>query len=257
MTLVNLEPILRKFLQVALVMVLGFPAFVAHAQPSQWTVTPYAWIAGFDGTVGTFGTGSGLVGRVDVDTSGLSDSIELGGAMLHVNWRSGRWTAFGDWTYANVKADAPTPFTVLYSGVDVKVKGNVVQAYGGYELLGARDSHLDVFGGIRYYDLEAQLGLREGALPGVLLTEDGNWVDGVVGLRWDTRFAGNWEAFASADVGGGGSDVSWQLIGGVGYRFSWGSIVGGWRHLEIDYEKGNFKLDAALSGPFIGAAFRF
>jgi hypothetical protein len=28
--------------------------------------------------------------------------------MLNGNWRDGRWTAFGDWTYAKVESDAPT-----------------------------------------------------------------------------------------------------------------------------------------------------
>jgi hypothetical protein len=241
---------------VVAIAIASFATF-SYAQQDEWRITPYAWIAGFDGTVGTFGADSGLPGRVDVDTSGFSDSLRLGGAMFHANWRRGRWTAFGDWTYANAKVDAPTPFTTLYAGVDVKVKGNIVEAYGGYDLLGTPGNHLDVFGGVRYYNLKVQLGLRENLLPGTLLTEKDDWVDGVVGVRWDARFAGNWEAFASADVGGGGSDLSWQLFGGLGYRFGWGSVVGGWRHLHIDYTKDSFKIDAALSGPIIGASFQF
>jgi len=248
---------MKRLLQFLAAFAAASLATYASAQPSAWRVTPYAWVAGFDGTVGSAGPGSGLIGRIDVDTDSLSDNIHLGGAMLHASWRGGRWTAFGDWTYANVKTDTPTPFAILYSGVDVKLKGNIVEAYGGYDLLGAGDSHLDVFGGVRYYNLKLELGLREGVLPGVLVGEDGSWADGVVGIRWDTRFAPNWEAFASADVGGGGSDLSWQLFGGIGYRFGWGSIVGGWRHLHIDYEKSGFKLDAAISGPFIGASFQF
>ena len=220
-------------------------------------ITPYLWGAGFEGTVGASGSGAGIGGRVDVDTESLSDSLRLAGGMLHVNWRSGRWTAFGDWTYANAKTDAPTPFTTLYAGVDVKVKGHIVEGYGGYEITGARDSHVDLFAGARYYTMELGLGLREGTLPGALLTADHDWVDGVVGARWDTRFAENWEAFASADVGAGGSDLTWQLIGGLGYRFGWGSVVGGWRHLHVDTRKGDFQLDGALSGPFLGASFQF
>lgn len=220
-------------------------------------ITPYLWAAGFDGTVGTASNGSGLSGRVDVDTENLGDSLRLGGAMLHASWRSGRFVAFGDWTYANAKVDSPTRFATLYSGVDVKVKGHVVEGYVGYELTGGRESHVDVFGGARYYTLEVGLGLREGALPGVLLETDRDWVDGVVGVRFDTRFAQNWEAFASADVGAGGSDLSWQVFGGVGYRFPWGSVLGGWRHLHVDTDKPNFRLDGALSGPFLGASFQF
>jgi hypothetical protein len=247
---------MMRALRIACAGILALLSTAAAAQASQWRVTPYLWGAGLDGTVGIDGRDSGLGGRVDVDADGF-DNLRLGGAMVHATWRGGRWTAFGDWTYASAKNDAPTPFATLYAGVDVKAKGHVVEAYGGYELTGARDSHFDLFAGVRYYNLEIELGLREAVLPGVLFSRDSDWVDGVVGARWDTRFAGNWEAFASADVGAGGSDLSWQLFGGVGYRFSWGSIVGGWRHLHIDYEKAGFKLDAALTGPFLGASFVF
>jgi hypothetical protein len=226
----------------------------AIAQAPEWRITPYAWIAGIDGTVGASGSAAGGGGRIDVDGS---TEWDLGGFMLHAAWRSGRVVAFGDWTYANVKTDAPTPFATLYSGVDVKVKGNVVEGYVGYELTGSKTSHVDVFAGARYYDLKTSLGLREGVLPGTLASSDRDWVDGVVGVRFDMMFAPNWEAFASADVGAGGSELSWQLYGGIGYRFGWGSVLGGWRHLHIDYDKGDFRLDAALTGPFIGASFQF
>jgi hypothetical protein len=236
---------------------LAFVACTATAQTDNWRITPYAWIAGFDGTAGLSSGGSGLSGRVDVDSGGLSDNIRLGGAMLHATWRRDRLTAFGDWTYANVKSDSSTPFGTLYAGVDAHVKGNIVEGYGGYELTGARDSHVDLFGGIRYYDLKIGLDLRSGTRPAFGLSGDRDWVDGVAGVRWDTRLANNWEAFASADIGAGGSDLSYQLFGGIGYRFGWGSIIGGWRHLHVDYEKSGFKLDAALTGPFFGASFQF
>jgi hypothetical protein len=240
-------------------MIAALPAVVAasvgHAQSLR--ITPYLWAAGFDGDVGVASGDSGLPGRIDVDTDGLSDSLRLGGFMLHAVWRSGRWAALGDWTYASAKVDSPTRFATLYSGVDVKVKGHVLEGYAAYDFATASDTHVDVFGGVRYYNLKAELGLREGVLPGTLVSADHDWVDGVVGIRFDTRFAGNWEAVASADVGAGGSDLSWQLFGGVGYRFGWGSVVGGWRHLHVDIEKSGFKLDGALSGPFLGVSLVF
>ena len=247
---------MKRALRVVVAIVLSSAASLSLAQ-SGVRITPYLWAAGFDGTVGASGSSAANGGRVDVDTESLTDSLRLAGGMIHGSWRSGRWSVFGDWTYASAKVDAPTPFATLYSGVDVKVKGHIVEGYVGYELTGARDTHVDVFGGARYYDLDVGLGLREGTLPGTLASTDRSWVDGVVGIRWDTRFAGNWEAFASADIGGGGSDLSWQVFGGVGYRFGWGSIVGGWRHLHVDTDKPNFRLDGALSGPFLGASLQF
>jgi len=228
----------------------------AHAAP-EWTVTPYLWVAGFDGTIGTAGGNSGLGDRVTVDFGSLSDNLELRGFMLNGNWRDGRWTAFGDWTYAKVKSDAPTSVPTLYGSVNGEVKGNIVQGNVGYDFGAGGPSHLDLYGGVRYYDLEVRLGLTGGALPGTDLTGDAQWVDGVVGVRWATQFAPNWEGLVQADVGAGGSNLSWQAIGAVGYRFNWGSIVGGWRYLKVDYDDGPYVLDAALTGPFIGAAFRF
>jgi len=229
---------------------------MAAAQAPRWTITPYAWIAGFDGTagLGTSGPGGDLI---QIDAGSLSDSMDLGGFMLHANWRNGPWSVFGDWTYAKVDSDAPTRFQTLYSEIEAEVKGNIVEAYGGYDLLRSPGHHVDVFAGLRYYNLDIKLGLRDAALPGVDRTGKSDWLDGVVGIRGEAALDEHWQVFGSADIGAGGSDLSWQLFAGVGYRFSWGSIVGGWRYLHIDYDKSDFKLDAALTGPFIGASFRF
>jgi len=228
----------------------------AHAAP-EWNFTPYLWGAGFDGTVGTAGGDSGLGDRVSFDFGKLSDNLQLGGFMLNASWRDGRWTAFGDWTYAKVESDAPTNIPVLFASVNGEVKGNVVQGNVGYDFGAGGASHLDVYGGFRYYDLDINVGLTGGAVPGVELRGDAQWVDGVVGVRWATQFAQNWQGYVQADVGAGGSNLSWQAIGAIGYRFRWGSIIGGWRYLKVDYDDGPFVLDAALTGPFIGASFRF
>ncbi len=36
-------------------------------------------------------------------------------------------------------------------------------------------------------------------------------------------------------AGTGQSDLTWQVFGGVGYTFSWGSAVAGWRYLDYDF----------------------
>ncbi|MEO8487193.1 MAG: hypothetical protein ABI585_12745 [Betaproteobacteria bacterium] len=114
-----------------------------------------------------------------------------------------------------------------------------------------------MFAGARYYDLDVKLGLRAGTLADRTLNGDAQWVDGVVGARWATQFAGPWQAYAQGDVGAGGSELSWQVIGALGYRFGWGTVLGGWRYLHVDYDDGPYRLDAALTGPFLGASFRF
>lgn len=78
------------------------------------------------------------------------------------------------------------------------------------------------------------------------------------------------EAFANPlsylwlDVGGFGigSDLTYQVIGTVGYLFDSGvRVFGGWRYFAFDYETEDGGLDKTLdlgySGPVFGASYAF
>ena len=228
----------------------------AAAQPGgspELRLTLYFWIAGFEGTVGAADGG----GRVDTEFSGLLDNLELGGYMLNADWRKERWSVFGDWSHFKVSSDAPSPFGSLYSGVDAEIKGNVVQGALGYRVLGDFDSGVDAIAGLRFYDLEARMTLQPAALATRNLNGADQWVDGVVGARWRGRMGQHWTYSVYGDVGAGGSDRTWQAAVAASYEFTWGAVVGGWRHLYVDYASGGLRLDAALSGPFVGATLRF
>ena len=220
---------------------------------SELRLTLYFWIPGFEGTVGAADAG----GRVDADFSGLLDHLELGGYMLHADWRRDRWTLFGDWSHFKVSSEAPSPLGAAYAGVDAEIKGNVVQAAMGYRVLGSFDSGVDAFVGLRFYDLEARMALQPAALPARNLAGADQWVDGIIGARWRGRLGQHWTASVYGDLGAGGSNRSWQAAATVNYEFTWGALVGGWRHLDVDFDSSGMKLDAALSGPFLGATLRF
>jgi hypothetical protein len=219
------------------------------------TVTPYLWYAGLEGTLGSGGTQPD--GGAESNFDHFWDNMSLGGAMLNISWRQARWTAFGDWTYAKVKTDSPTGLPKLYSEANAEVRGTVMQAYAGYDVLPTADGHLDVFAGTRYYDIDVKVGLEGAALADREADGDAQWFDAVVGARYLRRFADRWEAYVQGDVGAGGSSPSWQLIASVGYRYDWGTLVGGWRYLESDYEDDSLVFNAWLTGPFLGASFRF
>lgn len=244
---------LEKLTIGALLLVLSTGAAAQSAKPSELTLTPYLWSAGFKGTIGASDGG----GRVDADFSSLTDSMEISGFMLHADWRRDRWSVFGDGTTVKVTSSAPSPLGPLYAGVDGEIRGNILQAAVGYRVLGDDASGIDVFGGLRYYDIEVQLDLRPGLLPARSLNGTENWVDAIVGARWHGRFKRNWVAKVYGDIGAGGSDATWQAAATIGYEFRWGSILAGWRHLMADYDNNGVRIDAALSGPLLGASFRF
>jgi len=229
----------------------------AVAQEAEWRITPYAWIAGLEGTIGVGDSSGGSGGPLAGDFGQLVDNMQFGGAMLCADWRRDRWSIFGDWSYATVASEAASPQGLLYGGIEAEVKANLAQLAIAREVHGNNFSRVDLFAGARFYDLDATLTLQPGSLSGRSESGGDSWFDGMAGMRWQCQLAEDWDASLYGDVGTGGSDVSWQLLASFGYRCSWGAIVGGWRHLDVDYGSDSLNLDVALTGPFFGATFYF
>jgi len=255
MKFISCRPVALGLLSLALLS--SPPSVRAGEQAATWSVTPYLWAATFDGTIGLPGDGGDPGDGPGYDFGDLWSNLRLGGAMVNVAWRSGRWSAFGDWTYAKVSSDLATPLDVLWSGAKGEVRGHIVQAAGGYQLIVHREASLDAFLGVRFYDLDTFLTLKEGLLPGSRLNGMDRWVDGVAGLRGELALGEKWTGSALLDVGIGGSRPSWQAVAVVGYRLGWGEVVGGWRHLDVEHDEDRYLLDAALTGPFLGVRFVF
>jgi len=83
-----------------------------------------------------------------------------------------------------------------------------------------------------------------------------NW-DGIVGLkgRWTLGERGAWFVPYYLDVGTGASQLTYQLLAGVGYTFRWGSVVAAWRYLDYHFSSNDAGL--SMNGPAIGVSFRW
>ncbi|MGC4000881.1 MAG: hypothetical protein QM767_26870 [Anaeromyxobacter sp.] len=223
----------------------------AEGANGEGVLAPYVWLPSLSGTLGAPAGDTGLGDRLDVELPDLEPNLRLGGAMVNLGWRHGRFIAFGDWTYANVRADALTPRDDLYQSVEAQVLGNIVQGFAGYNLLDRGGLRLDLAGGARAYGLKVRLALEQGSLDGRELSDSDLWADAVAAVRADYQWR-RWRAYLHADAGAGGSDLTWQALGAVGYAWGWGTLFAGYRHLAVDRTEGNFKLDVALSGPLLG-----
>lgn len=231
-------------------------AAAAPAAAGELEFTPYVWIPGIDGTIETGGGDASTGGdRVKVD---FSPEYRIGGAMLNFSWREGRFTAFADWTYANVRATSPSPYGALYSEVQGQIIGNIVQLFSGYAFLQGEALKLDAFIGGRGYGLTGRLQLEPGALASEKkLSSNSVWFDVCTGLRLNAFFARHWAVFLRGDVGAGGSNFTGQWYAGGGYRFHWGGLLAGWRYLYIDKRQGDLQLKLSLSGPVVGVDLVF
>lgn len=87
------------------------------------------------------------------------------------------------------------------------------------------------------------------------LAEEREWVDPYVGARARLNLTERVYVGGRADIGGFGlgSELAWQVFGGVGMHVTPRvDLEAGWRHLDIDYDHDNLKLDLALSGVAAG-----
>ncbi|MGE5238038.1 MAG: hypothetical protein ACM3ON_04475 [Chloroflexota bacterium] len=208
------------------------------------------------------------------------------GYQLHMEARKNRWGIL-DTTYLSLSSDGDA--TRVRSGpggelelttqidVDADITEWLVEFGGTYNVtrwsLGKEGTGVapDILGGGRYWyvktEIDAEINQTLGDfgryLSGSISTSK-QWVDPFVGLRLVFDLPKNFMVGLRGDVGGFGvgSDISWNLLGMVGYKISRVvSLWAGYRALYVDYEDGSgtdkFKLDAWMYGPAIAMAFRF
>lgn len=58
-------------------------------------------------------------------------------------------------------------------------------------------------------------------------------------------------------TGNGRSDLTYQVMSGVGYAFNWGDVIGGWRYLGYNMKSGKAIESLNLNGPMVSVAFRW
>lgn len=243
---------------------LAAPASAESASNAwQFEVTPNLFAAGMDGTIGV----RGVTTDVDMSFSDILDSLDS--AFMGVfEARKGRWLFGVDILYTKLEDDANRSWQgPLGNGntaaLDITFTEQIYQPFVGYRLL---DEHakVDLIGGARYTRLDTDLDLT--VTTGSPLLPDGSrsasgdkdWWDGIVGVRVLAPLADKWSFVGYADVGGGGSDLTYQGIVGVNWRFAENySAKLGYRYLAQDYEKDGVTWDVELSGVYLGLGIAF
>ena len=138
---------------------------------------------------------------------------------------------------------------------------------GSYRVVPDVRSPVDVFAGARMLDIKEKLGWQlsgnVGSVPlpgrsGNLETKAQNW-DAIVGVKGRMAFGAERKWFVPyyLDVGAGESDLTWQAMGGIGYAFGWGDIVGSWRYLDYKMKSGSNVEKLNFSGPAVAAVFHW
>ncbi|MFL5479244.1 MAG: hypothetical protein ACJ8AF_04135 [Gemmatimonadaceae bacterium] len=233
-------------------------AGTANDNQWHWDLSLPAWGPAIDGTISFSG-----IPPQKVEAS-LSDIVKnLNFALIGQAEGRRNHLGFGsNLLYMSLEADVPTSGPILgQTNPRANVKALIAEGFGFYRLTTSgsepyNQSFADLILGARYVGMQAQI--KGDAASSSKRTF--NFVDGLAGVRGYAGLGKTWGLRGRVDVATFGSDVTWNLEGSLAWRASqrW-TIDGGYRSLDIDYDKGQGTdrkiLNLKIFGPVI--TFRF
>jgi hypothetical protein len=246
---------------------------LAQTPQDEWQFRAYLY--GYWATLSgsaTFPTGTAA--NISVDPSQLLHSLNFA-FMAAFEARRGPWGLFTDIMYLDASGSKSATRALSIGGVTIPagvtasagldLKSTVWTLAGSYRIAATPDATFDVLAGTRYLHLKQHLTWNFSADvgpfvgPGRQGSTDSNldnW-DGIVGVKGRLMFGDQhaWFVPYYADVGTGSSQLTWQAIGGLGYAFHWGEVLGAWRYLDYHFSKRSAAL--SMNGPVMGVAFHW
>ena len=219
------------------------------AAQNAWTfrVTPYLWLP-------TLNTETAIDNQPRADSSvSLLDVLDFA-ALVAGEARKGRYTILGEFNYLDLSQDSAGPGGLV--SAETGLDGVLASIMGGYAFVSNDRLRVEGLAGARLWSLDASVDFA--SLPKASTSE--TWVDPVVGLRATYAVTDRIALQGLADIGGFGvgSAFQWEVLARVGYAVSdrW-TLAAGWRHLEVDVDRGRLDLKMTLTGPFLAVDFTF
>ena len=247
---------LRAFAGTAVAALACAPAQAQEATGWEVQITPYAWMSGLSGDLGTI---PGLpASSVDLSFGDVLEDLDVAG-MLMASARNGPWVIYLDTTYVRTSSSEALG-GVVFDRVDIESETTNLALAVGRTIAQAPEGSVDAYLGARAWWLTNRFDLRGVGGGTSSRTEKANWIDPMVGVAGRYSASDRWEIFGNAEIGGFGvgADVEWSVMAGATYSVTdtFGVSVG-WRILAVDYEKDGIVFDVTQSGPLLGATFRF
>ena len=215
-------------------------------------------------------------GNAVVDASTIVDNLKMA-FMGTFEASKGSWGLFTDVLYMDIGNTQSGFRDISIGGLPIPAGASAKAEYdlkgwgwtlgGTWRAVTNPAATLDVVAGARLLDIEQTLNweitgdVGSIPLPGRAGTSQvglSNW-DGIVGIKGRLALSADRKWFAPyyLDVGAGESKLTWQAVGGVGYSFSWGDVVGTWRYLDYDMKSGHAIESLTFNGPSVSAVFRW
>jgi hypothetical protein len=250
----------------------------ADAQSSdawQFGASIYGWFPTLKGST-TFPPplSGGSSSDITVDAADIIDSLKFV-LMGSFEARKGHWGGFTDVIYMDLGDSTSQTRNFLLgpqqipanvtANTSLDLKSTVWTLAGEYRAVAEPGLEVDTFLGARMVDVNQTIKYTLSGNVGSIALADRsgarsadltNW-DAIVGVKGRVALSADRKWFAPyyADVGGGDSELTYQLMGGIGYSFKWGDLVAQWRYLDYDFGDKVDKL--SFNGLAVAAVFRW
>ena len=171
---------------------------------------------------------------------------------VHAEAHKGDWGVFTEYQY--VKLEPSTTLEVPPITTDTDFTNEVFELGASYTFMRTDKTKWEALGGLRY--TRQKNDTKVNSTPMVDVSED--WTDFFIGGRNYTKLSEKWLFIGRADIGGGDSDLVWNVALMADYRFNdWGSAFIGYKWMDYDYDNGKsgadkYTYDATQEGPLLG-----
>ncbi|MBX9751706.1 MAG: hypothetical protein K5Q68_19105 [Roseococcus sp.] len=243
----------------------------------RFSLTPYLWLPTLGGEL-RYGPRETGTAHVNIDTTSIIDSLKFG-LTFGAEARHGRFTLATDLLYLDLGNQSSQVRSVDFGpsgriqasanlGTQTSMSSTLWTLAPGYTLLEGAWGNVDLQAGFRVLAVSARtnvqlaadvVGPRAGesfARTGRLSASEQLW-DGIVGLRGRFDLGQGFYIPYAADIGGGGSTMTWQVQGGLGYSTGWAGVVAGYRYLSYSASGNALIRDLTMGGPFIALNMKF
>jgi hypothetical protein len=218
-------------------------------------ISPYLWMAGMNGTLSL----GGHEAQVKQSFGDIFSNLKFG-LMGLTEVRRGRIGILTDLMWVRLGDETSIPLQSLPTGVTLKTSINTFTftPWLAYRLFGNNRASVDMLTGGRYYHLYGKITADAGSVGQLSYSGANNWADFVEGGRIMFNVTPRVGAFVIGDAGGGGSDLTWQVAGGLGYRWTkrWSTQLG-YPRLYFDRSDNKLGIQQTQQGLLLGATFRW
>jgi len=226
----------------------------------RFELTPYIWGAGIKGTMNF---DNGLAKSADISSSNVLSNLKSGG-MIAAEAHKGNWGIMGDLVSATLQNSGSVPVKggAVTVADKITVQQTILTGAFTYTLANTKDVYADALLGVRAIDVTATLsGNLVGTPDKESISKKTSTIDPIIGAKGRYRIAdSSWYIPAYADIGSGGgtTNVTWQLMAGIGKTFN--KVIDAsltYRALYYDMKDGGVLQKTTMQGPQVAVSFKF